>query len=287
MQAIPPTIPPPGATRRKVGVGVTLNPLQGQKSNVRPTPQSLENLTAQLEPPKKELKKVNSNVTVVSASVTSKIGISNLTTDTPTFSNILNDGVDITTTSPIKEKNSTAAAVTTTITPVKIWSQNKATSTIKKVLYESQMIAPSPGQTYYQISVEPPHFFIREWPRARFSSKWTRDGNLNPTEQKLTLTDFLIDPDMKSKIIRIFGTETYELSIISIKEYLKTQSNDELQIILSNSDTQTNADNNKLIKLINSDANIIPGTRISETKKIESSSSLDSAKFRYNADIAY
>ena len=37
-----------------------------------------------------------------------------------------------------------------------------------KTLFESQQIAPSPSQTYFQVIVNQTHVILRDWPKKRF-----------------------------------------------------------------------------------------------------------------------
>ncbi|KAJ3396978.1 hypothetical protein HDU92_001269 [Lobulomyces angularis] len=82
-------------------------------------------------------------------------------------------------------------------------------SYVSKYLFETQQIAPAPGTTYFQLVVKDENeVLLRDWPRQRFSQKWTRNGQLNPGEVKVKIGDF-VDGEMKEKLIWIFGVEIY------------------------------------------------------------------------------
>ncbi|KAI9205162.1 uncharacterized protein BJ171DRAFT_581368 [Polychytrium aggregatum] len=98
-----------------------------------------------------------------------------------------------------------------------LWSETKTASRQPKSVFESQMIAPAPGQTYYQISVEPPWVYLRDWPRARLSQKWTRDGAVNPGMVKVPLSEY-VQGELKPQIVTIFGSEVYEKSVAAAEK---------------------------------------------------------------------
>ncbi|TPX32327.1 hypothetical protein SmJEL517_g04502 [Synchytrium microbalum] len=78
-------------------------------------------------------------------------------------------------------------------------------------IFESQMMSPSPGTTYFQVAVmaDEGKVILRDWPRQRFSQKWTRDGALNPGQISETCENFVAG-SLKDEITRIFGVETYD-----------------------------------------------------------------------------
>lgn len=46
----------------------------------------------------------------------------------------------------------------------------------------------APGSTYYQLIVKSKDLVIlRDWPKMRMSQKWSRSGNFNPGEKKMTV----------------------------------------------------------------------------------------------------
>ncbi|KAJ3062715.1 hypothetical protein HDU98_001425 [Podochytrium sp. JEL0797] len=106
---------------------------------------------------------------------------------------------------------------------IKDWySQNAKTerdAAVKRrtTLFESQQIMPSPGQTYFQLVVQSDRVLLRDWPRQRYSQKWTRDGGLNPGEKVYTISNFLRGED-EDQIIYVFGQEVYDKAIDSAKQ---------------------------------------------------------------------
>ncbi|KAJ3114746.1 hypothetical protein HK100_001565 [Physocladia obscura] len=82
----------------------------------------------------------------------------------------------------------------------------------RKVLFETQQIMPSPGTTYFQLVIETDRVLLRDWPRQRFSQKWTRDGSLNPGQKIIKIEDFL-NKDSKAELVYIFGNEVYEKAV--------------------------------------------------------------------------
>ncbi|KAJ3210367.1 hypothetical protein HDU67_005359 [Dinochytrium kinnereticum] len=83
----------------------------------------------------------------------------------------------------------------------------------KKNYFESQQIMPAPGQTYYQLIIEEGGIvLLRDWPRARLSQKWTRNGTINPGVSRMEVSEFL-DGEMKERIIWIFGEKVYDEAI--------------------------------------------------------------------------
>ncbi|TPX50308.1 hypothetical protein SeMB42_g02285 [Synchytrium endobioticum] len=78
-------------------------------------------------------------------------------------------------------------------------------------IFESQMMSPAPGTTYFQVAVmaDEGKVILRDWPRQRFSQKWTRDGALNPSQVTETCDNF-VQGSLKEEITRIFGASTYD-----------------------------------------------------------------------------
>lgn len=81
-----------------------------------------------------------------------------------------------------------------------------------KYLFETQQIAPSPGTTYYQLVVEQGQVVLNDWPRQRFSQKWSRDGALNPGKNVYTFKEF-IQGENREQFVSIFGQELYDQAI--------------------------------------------------------------------------
>ncbi|KAJ3391004.1 hypothetical protein HDU84_006676 [Entophlyctis sp. JEL0112] len=90
----------------------------------------------------------------------------------------------------------------------------------RSVLFETQQIMPAPGTTYYQLVIESDRVLLRDWPRQRYSQKWTRDGALNPGQKVIKTEDF-IDDELKTELVYIFGQETYDMAIAAAKASLK------------------------------------------------------------------
>ncbi|KAI8588175.1 hypothetical protein BDZ88DRAFT_508304 [Geranomyces variabilis] len=77
-----------------------------------------------------------------------------------------------------------------------------------ETLFETHVQAPSPSQTYWQIMVlADGNVVLRDWPRKRFSTKWTRDGDLNPSEKKLPWAEV---GEWEERIKVVFGKTVWE-----------------------------------------------------------------------------
>ena len=51
------------------------------------------------------------------------------------------------------------------------------------------ILSSAPGTTYYQLLVKSKDLVIlRDWPKMRMSQKWSRNGNFNPGEKKMTVS---------------------------------------------------------------------------------------------------
>ncbi|KAJ3298481.1 hypothetical protein BCR33DRAFT_781981 [Rhizoclosmatium globosum] len=86
----------------------------------------------------------------------------------------------------------------------------------RKNLWETQQIMPAPGTTYFQLVVQSDRVLLRDWPRQRFSQKWTRDGGLNPGE-KVFKTQYFIDGEDRDQLVYIFGRKLYDEAIEAAK----------------------------------------------------------------------
>ncbi|TPX61202.1 hypothetical protein PhCBS80983_g01294 [Powellomyces hirtus] len=75
-------------------------------------------------------------------------------------------------------------------------------------LFETHRMAPAPSQTYWQLMVlSDGHVVVRDWPRKRFSTKWTRDGEINPGEKKVPFDEMA---EWEERIRTIFGDAVWE-----------------------------------------------------------------------------
>ncbi|KAI8822114.1 uncharacterized protein EV422DRAFT_525690 [Fimicolochytrium jonesii] len=85
-------------------------------------------------------------------------------------------------------------------------------------LFETRITAPSPSQTYWQLLVMPSGLVVlRDWPKKRFSTRWTRDGAINPGERKIPAHEV---EDHRERIISIFGEEVWERVEGLVQEHL-------------------------------------------------------------------
>ncbi|KAI9326117.1 hypothetical protein BDR26DRAFT_150219 [Obelidium mucronatum] len=91
-------------------------------------------------------------------------------------------------------------------------ASSTATLTRRSTLFETQQMMPSPGTTYFQLVVQSDRVLLRDWPRQRYSQKWTRDGGLNPGE-KVYNTRYFIDGEDKDQLVYIFGMDLYDLAV--------------------------------------------------------------------------
>ncbi|KAJ3031495.1 UNVERIFIED_CONTAM: hypothetical protein HDU68_003436 [Siphonaria sp. JEL0065] len=98
-------------------------------------------------------------------------------------------------------------------------SKTDATGSTKRrtTLFETQQMMPSPGTTYFQLVVQNDRVLLRDWPRQRYSQKWTRDGGLNPGE-KVYNTRFFIDGEDKDQLVYIFGMDVYDRAVKEAKK---------------------------------------------------------------------
>lgn len=76
-------------------------------------------------------------------------------------------------------------------------------------LFDMQIQAPAPSQSYHQVLVTMSDVILRTWPKRRLSQTWTRDGNLNPTNDKLSHDEFL-KGELQDQVKHLFGAETLD-----------------------------------------------------------------------------
>lgn len=57
---------------------------------------------------------------------------------------------------------------------------------------------------------------LRTWPKRRMSQTWTRDGNLNPTNEKASYDQF-VKGELHDQIEQLFGAEALEKILGIIK----------------------------------------------------------------------
>ncbi|KAJ3049319.1 hypothetical protein HK097_009685 [Rhizophlyctis rosea] len=120
------------------------------------------------------------------------------------------------------------------------------------VIFETQQIAPAPGQTWFQLAVlegrgrsagdgggegelegEEGHeirprsgkpdptdgiVVLRDWPKKRFSQKWTRNGP-NPGERRMKYEDFL-QGELEERLVYIFGRDVYDTAIRAVQHVI-------------------------------------------------------------------
>ncbi|KAJ3034244.1 hypothetical protein HDV00_005237, partial [Rhizophlyctis rosea] len=127
------------------------------------------------------------------------------------------------------------------------------------VIFETQQIAPAPGQTWFQLAVlegrgasgggsggeegngeegeggkeggeerERPKsskpdprngvVVLRDWPKKRFSQKWTRNGP-NPGERRMTYEEFL-QGELEERLVYIFGRDTYDAAVRAVQQVI-------------------------------------------------------------------
>jgi hypothetical protein len=86
-------------------------------------------------------------------------------------------------------------------------------------IFEQQVEAPAPAQSYHQVSVTKTDVALRTWPKRRMSQSWSREGSLNPSTTKVSYDEFL-KGELQDQIKHIFGDNTLEkiLGIISSKK---------------------------------------------------------------------
>lgn len=92
----------------------------------------------------------------------------------------------------------------------------------RMILFETQQMMPSPGTTYFQLSVQSDRVVLRDWPRQRFSQRWSRNGLLNPGQQITTLKEF-VDGEWKEELISVFGKEIYEKALSITRDEIQKQ----------------------------------------------------------------
>ncbi len=95
---------------------------------------------------------------------------------------------------------------------------------LNKILFESQKMGNAPSQTHYQLVVTLTEVILSDWPRKRFSQKWTREGAVNPSTKTVTHAAFL-DGELKDDIKTIFGSEVLVNIIDLITEKSTTKTN--------------------------------------------------------------
>ncbi|RKP02874.1 hypothetical protein CXG81DRAFT_24474 [Caulochytrium protostelioides] len=86
-------------------------------------------------------------------------------------------------------------------------------------IWQVQQMGPSPDQTLYQLSIFAMKVTLYWWPRQRMSSKWTRDGNLNPGSISCTFAELLAG-ETKEKLVHIFGEEMYQKALQKVRELM-------------------------------------------------------------------
>lgn len=68
---------------------------------------------------------------------------------------------------------------------------------------------------YHQVVVTKSDVILRTWPKRRMSQTWTRDGNLNPTDEKAPHDEFL-KGELPDQIKQLFGAETLEKILVIV-----------------------------------------------------------------------
>ncbi|KAI9224088.1 hypothetical protein BC828DRAFT_374379 [Blastocladiella britannica] len=120
----------------------------------------------------------------------------------------------------IQSPRTVAAAATTTTSPTSRTSPSKkgdnairdSLEKLKKggkaampPIFQSQTMAPAPGQTYYQVCVEETRVLLRDWPKLRYSQAMAHQI-ASPGQVSVSLEEYA-DDGIKDKILEVFGAE--------------------------------------------------------------------------------
>ncbi|KNE61581.1 hypothetical protein AMAG_18652 [Allomyces macrogynus ATCC 38327] len=89
------------------------------------------------------------------------------------------------------------------------------------VLFECQALAPSPGQTFYHVTVErdQARVALRDWPRLRYSQAMAKQS-VQPGQVVESFQEYL-DGSIQDKIREVFGDGTAQTIRNIVQEQLK------------------------------------------------------------------
>ncbi|KAI8617092.1 hypothetical protein BC830DRAFT_1115279 [Chytriomyces sp. MP71] len=90
----------------------------------------------------------------------------------------------------------------------------------RDIVFETQQIMPAPGTTYFQLVVESDRVLLRDWPRQRYSQKWTRNGGLNPGQKIISLESFIAG-EKDEELVHIFGQDVYDKAVNAAEKTLR------------------------------------------------------------------
>ncbi|KAJ3365904.1 hypothetical protein GGF31_008184 [Allomyces arbusculus] len=95
------------------------------------------------------------------------------------------------------------------------------TSDKSPVLFECQALAPSPGQTFYHVTVErdQARVVLRDWPRLRYSQAMAKQS-VQPGQVVESFQEYL-DGSIQDKIREVFGDDTAQTIRNIVQEQLK------------------------------------------------------------------